>query len=138
MDEIVNKKSKNIKQFVINDENGLQRFLQPIRHARKLFKTDVSKDVYMKANLQDMNAKQETSKAKRDKMKEFERFLKYAGVDHLPPEKKKIYKYDSERRAEQAKLRHFQEKRKERMNDETQSIINQKLASVAASSIFNQ
>jgi hypothetical protein len=33
-------------------------------------------------------------------MKEFERFLKFAGVDHLPPEKKKIYKLDSERKAE--------------------------------------
>jgi hypothetical protein len=65
----------------------------------------------MKASINVINASKEKSKSTRDKMKEFERFLKYAGVDHLPQEKKKIYKFDSERKAEAVKVKKFEQKR---------------------------
>jgi hypothetical protein len=64
-------------------------------------------------------------------MKEFERFLKYAGVDHLPPDKKKIYRFDSERKADASKLKSLQLKKKERQQDEGQLAINKRLNMMA-------
>lgn len=45
----------------------------------------------MKEQLNKMAAKQQQQKSTRDRMKEFERFLKYDGVDHLAYDQKKIY-----------------------------------------------
>jgi hypothetical protein len=36
-------------------------------------------------------------KQRREKMKEYERFLQYSGVENLPAEEKKIYKIEKEK-----------------------------------------
>ena len=50
-------------------------------------------------------------------MKEFERFLKYAGVDHLPAEEKKIYKFDKAKKDDEKNKRKMKELRDFRKNE---------------------
>jgi len=41
-----------------------------------------------------MVEKQELGKSRLDNIKKYSRFLNYSGVEHLPHEQKKIYKFD--------------------------------------------
>lgn len=52
------------------------------------------RDIFTHSNLEKRKRQQQQSLETRTKMKNYERFLKYSGVEHLSPEQKKIYKFD--------------------------------------------
>ena len=64
------------------------------------FKTDTSKDVFSGANKALLEKRLKGQQTRRDRIKDYERFLFYDGVAALPKSEKRIYKFEKAREAE--------------------------------------
>ena len=53
----------------------------------KKFKSDISKDQFITRNKKMQEKNSESKQVRHDRMKNYGRWLLYAGVDHLPPDK---------------------------------------------------
>ena len=64
------------------------------------FKTDTSKDIFSGMNKTLWDKKIKGQQTRRERIKDYERFLFYDGVAALPKSEKRIYKFDKAREAE--------------------------------------
>ena len=69
------------------------------------FKTDTSKDIFSGMNKNLWEKKIKGQQTRRERIKDYERFLFYDGVAALPKSEKRIYKFDKAREAEREILR---------------------------------
>ena len=102
--EIVNRKHQNQQKPIIQNKNIMlmevdlndsfdqQTLLQQQPTAVKKFKTNQAKDQFSHSNKKKMDKNSLERQERHDRMKQYGRWLLYAGVDHLPADKKLAHK----------------------------------------------